>query len=613
MTSLRYKVRLGYVVLLCISIGTSVFAVYNFSRLGDSIGRILRENYHSVLAAENMVKALERQQNAQLSMFAGEAGKALFYENRDLFLRWYQKATEDMTLPIEPVILDSLIATYRTYLLFSDSLHSLVYAEGTLATAKAYHFDMVRPITNKLKEQCFQLLEVNQNAIMAVDRSAKAIATEATFTVIATTSIAIFLIILASIHFTRRIIKPAEKLTFTVRQISQGHLNQKIDITTDDEFGQLSREINKMTERLLAYEKTNIKQLIAEKKRSEGIVASIPDPVIVTDEHNQVLLMNQAAANLLQIFGESGNGKSINDVVKDDRWAKVLGGEASKIDELSQVDSLLSITQGEKTLYFRPRPTKIVDESGRVKGVVILLQDVTRFKNLEQMKSEFMATVSHEFRTPLTSVNMAVDILLQNVLGGLNDRQRDLLTSAKQDCERLTKLVKELLDLSRLESGKYPTRIERLNLYDVVEASINPLRLPFKEKGLKLELALQPALPDFPADQRQLAWVITNLVSNALRYTEAGGKVTISAVQEEDAIQVSVTDSGRGIPREALDTIFEKFVQVKQSSDSTPGSVGLGLAIAREVIESYGGKIWVESEMGKGSTFYFTIPLERNG
>lgn len=608
MASLRYKIGLEYFVLVCISIGTSIFAVYNFSRLGGSVGKIFRENYQSVLAAENMVKALERQEHAQFSMFVDDVSKSLeqFNKNRDEFFRWYQKGIEGSFLPVEPTILDSIIATYRLYLSSSDSLYQIIQRRDAIASAKVFQFNSVRPIASSLKEQCFHLLEVNHNAIIAADRQAKSMSNKATLAVVAGSAIAMLLSIIASIHFARSILR-AQKLAHTVRQISQGHLNQKIDVTTDDEIGDLSREFNKMTERLKNYEEMNIQQLIAEKKKSEAIVASIPDPVLVTDENNRLLIINQAAAKILD-SAENWQGKPVSEILKNEHLSNFF---SQALDERAAPDKLIPITNGESTHYFRPRQMTIQDEHGRRRWSVTMFQDVTQFKKLDQMKSEFMATVSHEFRTPLTSVNMSVDILMQEVLGSLNERQLDLLSSAKQDCERLTKLVKELLDLSRLESGKYPTSIESINLHNLIETAINPLRLPFQEKGVQLELSIEPSLPDFPADQRQLTWVITNLLSNALRYTDAGGRVTISGMLHQNVIIVAVSDTGRGIPKNAVDAIFDKFVQVKQAADSTPGSVGLGLAIAKEVIESYGGKIWVESEIGRGSTFYFTVPNER--
>jgi NtrC-family two-component system sensor histidine kinase KinB len=253
----------------------------------------------------------------------------------------------------------------------------------------------------------------------------------------------------------------------------------------------------------------------------------------------------------------------------------------------------LNVVRNGATLYFRPRQVRIVDDHGRMQGRVTLLQDVTRFKDLDKMKSEFVATVSHELRTPLTSLSMGIDILTEQVLGPVNERQQDLLSAAKDDCERLRKLVKDLLDLAKLESGRFELMIEPLDVLQFVNDTMRPLQLPFQEKQISLVVDIPAGLPKIKGDSHQLAWVVNNLLTNALRFTDAG----------------SVTDTGRGIPQEAQGTIFEKFVQVKASTETTPGSVGLGLSIAREVVEAHGGRIWVESTVGRGSTFTFTLPI----
>jgi signal transduction histidine kinase len=249
-----------------------------------------------------------------------------------------------------------------------------------------------------------------------------------------------------------------------------------------------------------------------------------------------------------------------------------------------------------------------VDEYGHVQGVVTLLQDVTRFKDLDRMKSEFIATVSHELRTPLTSLSMGIDILSQEVVGSVNQRQKDLLVAAKDDSERLRKLVKELLDLSKLESGKYEMKKEFVDFRRLVADAVRPLRLPFEEKQIELALDIPENLPALSADSHQLNWVVTNLLSNALRWTDTGGKVQLTATEDHHVLYVTVADTGHGIPQESLETVFDKFVQLKSSTETTPGSVGLGLAIAREVVEAHGGRIWVESQIGVGSTFFFTLP-----
>ena len=626
MSSLRYKIGISYFLLVCVSLASSVVALYNFLEFQSSVGQMMRENYQGVLSAEHMSKALDQQQQAQEALIyvsvpiGGEPvqtswkdelnlTKGVFQKNRDDFILWYRTATESVLVATKPPVLDSIFVADSTYLADSDSLFKTLEVRSRRSVARTFYERTLKPLVQTLKGQCSRFLQFNQAAIVSADQRAKEASNNAAFAVLFTSVFAIVLILFASVQVSRTIIRPAEKLTEAARRIGQGHLNQKIDITTNDEIGELGSEFNKMTERLRMYEEMNVSQLIVEKKKSEAIVASIPDPVIMADEGNKVLLMNQAAKKLLQIDGTDWQGKSLSQIVSDERWLKLLSGGGVSAEELAKRDTLLSIQQpGEQALYFRPRQTTIVDESKNILGVVTLLQDVTRFKNLDRMKSEFIATVSHELRTPLTSINMAVDIISQEVLGKVNERQRDMLATAKDDCERLTKLVKELLDMSRLESGKYELKRERINLRSLVEEALKPLRLQFREKGIRLETEIPADTPEVPGDQRQLSWVVANLVSNALRYTPADGTVTVHSDLLSDSVRVSVKDSGRGIPPDAVEVIFDKFVQIKQSTDATPGSVGLGLAIAKEVVEAHGGKIWVESSVGRGSTFFFTIP-----
>jgi two-component system, NtrC family, sensor histidine kinase KinB len=626
MSSLRYKIGFSYFLLVCVSLASSVVALYNFLELKSSVGQMMRENYQSVLAAEHMSKALEEQYQAQEALFivavplggtrpvptnlADELSstKSVFNKNRDDFILWYRQATDSVKVAPKPPVLDSIFVRYKVYLTESDSLFRILEARLRRGIAKDYQQRTVRPVVVTLRGQCSRFLQFNQLAVNSADQRAQEASNNAAFAVLFTSIFAIVIILFASVQISRTIIRPAEKLTEAARRIGKGQLNQKIDITTNDEIGELGSEFNKMTERLRTYEEMNVSQLIVEKKKSEAIVASIPDPVIMTDEESKVLLMNQAARRLLQIEGTDWHERPLSEIVSDERWLSLLSGGGSA-EELMKRETLLSIQQPDRqTLYFRPRQTTIIDESKNILGVVTLLQDVTRFKNLDRMKSEFIATVSHELRTPLTSINMAVDLLSQEVLGKVNEPQRDMLVTAKDDCERLTKLVKELLDLSRLESGKYELKREQINLRSLVDEALKPLRLQFREKGIHLETEIPPTIPEVPGDQQQLSWVVTNLVSNALRYTPADGVVTVCSDIIDDSVRISVRDSGRGIPAEAVEVIFDKFVQVKQSNDATPGSVGLGLAIAKEVVEAHGGKIWVESSVGKGSTFFFTIP-----
>ena len=610
MTSLRYKIGLSYFVIVIIGLATSAFAIYNFSNLRDTFSLMLHNNYESVRAAQNMFKALEQQENAQLSMLLTDIDPAYvrFSIYRTGFLGWLGQAKRSGQSEREKNVLDRISQNYSRYNQLSDSLYHLLQIKGQTSAASNFKSKVIRPVADLLKDGCFEYLAINQDAMTLTEDKLNQTASDATLTVITISIIAVFLSFFTSVRFSRSIILPAEKLTRIVRNISSGQLNQKIDLNTEDEFGELSREFNKMTERLRTYEQMNIQQLIVEKKKSETIVENIADPVIVTDENGVLVLMNQAAAAVFDVRGADWQGKFVREVVGNQSWAEMLELGGTRRIEQEHRDPLFAFTRNDLKLYFRPRQAHIMDEHGYIQGVVTLLQDVTRFKDLDRMKSEFIATVSHELRTPLTSLSMGIDILSQEVVGPVNNRQKDLLVAAKDDSERLRKLVKELLDLSKLESGKYEMKKEFIDFRQLVTDAVRPLRLPFEEKQIRLELAFPEHLPALSADSHQLAWVITNLLSNALRYTDTGGKVQLTAKEEKQGLFVMVADTGHGIPQENLETVFDKFVQVKSSTETTPGSVGLGLAIAREVVEAHGGRIWVESQVGIGSTFFFTLP-----
>src|SRR6185369_14253134 len=234
-----------------------------------------------------------------------------------------------------------------------------------------------------------------------------------------------------------------------------------------------------------------------------------------------------------------------------------------------------------------------------------LLEDITHLREIDRLKSEFIATASHELRTPLTSVQMGVHLLLERAVGELNDKQIEVLSACREDCERLDKLMRDLLDLSRIEAGENQPQLRALNLRELIAKEVEELRPQVEAKGLILQVDLAPDLPAVVADPAQIARVITNLVVNAIRYTKQG-EIRINAARRGRYVAVSVADTGIGIPTEYLPHIFEKFVQVP---GAPTGGAGLGLAISRLIVEGHGGQISAQSEPEKGSTFTFTLPI----
>ncbi len=608
--SLRFKVGVGYVFLVVINVLLTGWAIYNFTGLTQSTNILLAENFPKMISLENMARSVERHENALSLVLSQDLpnGRTRFDDAKNEFYRNFQIAEKDSSHPDLALILSDISATYAGYLLVADSLF-LMADGGEFATARTFYLDRITPFSKRLIDNCFWLLEENQKMLQIVARETRTTSDEASLAVIVASLIAVSLSVVTMLQFTKRIIEPAERLTDTVHRIGRGRLDLKLDIVTNDEIGELSREFNKMTERLRRYEEMNVQQIITEKNKSETIVESIADAIIVSDADFRIQLLNQSAVELLQVTESDAIGRPAAEIIRDPRLKAILasGDESAVRDE-----PYLSFRYKNKTIYLRPRITLIPSRDPSERGgMVLVLQDVTLYKEIDKMKSDFMAAVSHEFRTPLTSINMGVDILRQKLLGPLTSEQEEILAGSKQDCERLTKLVRELLQLSRLEGGKTEIKSEPFDVAAAIESTLQPLKLPFQEKGVELAVVSQGGLPPLTGDEQQFSWVVSNLVSNALRYTEPGGRVEIRASRENGVILVQVADTGRGIPEDQLGTIFDKFVQVKASQIATPGSVGLGLAIAKEIVELHGGSIWAESELDRGSTFSFRLPLSR--
>jgi NtrC-family two-component system sensor histidine kinase KinB len=612
MRSLRFEFGSVFIILFALIILLSAFIAYNFIRSERALERLLKENTPIVTASVHMMAALVDLESAQLLMKTRFDSTMYyrFHRHRDEFLRWYEVAEGSAFLPSEKDLLDSIITIYKTYL--HDTEYYINLAGYNNPSTDLFYMAHILPAEEQLRISTLKLMEVNQNEIFRTNQEIKDIVgTESLIATVSLVSLAILIVIAFNLQLTRYFIKPTKTLIQSFKQIDRGRFKYKLDITSDDEFAELIKEFNKMTERLSEYENMNIQELVSEKRKAEVVVDSILEPIIVTDFENKIILMNQAAQELLNLRNQEWQEQPVVEMISEPGMVKLLTADTSQREEYEQNDFLLTVAGPHATQYFKPRQNIIKDDQGKLQGVVTIFKDVTQFKNIDRLKSEFISTVSHEFRTPLTSINMAIEILLRKIVGPVNSNQHELLQAVKNDTERLIKMVKNLLDMSKLEAGELLPEMEEINIESIVRSTIEPLNLLFADKNIKLQVDLPAHLPNIEGDSQQVSWVITNLVNNAVRYTPAGGKITITAVPYLlKFIKITITDTGRGIPPEALENIFEKFVQINEKTDSTTGSVGLGLAIARKVVEAHGGKIWVESEIGQGSVFNFTLPIK---
>lgn len=338
---------------------------------------------------------------------------------------------------------------------------------------------------------------------------------------------------------------------------------------------------------------------------------SLQEGIILTDLEERIVFINRQAAQIFGVSRHFAQGKHFKEVVKHSYIGKRIHDICHLGDDTpEEVPETLNIKVNGQEQYFKisVNPLYIKD---KLVGTVILLTDITHYKRVDRLKTQFVATVSHEFRNPLTSIVMAVELLLGEKQGRLNKEERMLLNAIREDGQRLIGLVDNMLEFSKMEYSKLKLELEAVSVASMVEMAVAPLAVQLKEKEIDLQVHIPESLPPVYVDATKAIWILTNLVGNAIRYTPRGGTITVSAWQKKSMAWISVKDSGSGVPKKWHKKIFEKYAQVKGSSPS--GGAGLGLAIAKEIVEAHGGTIWVESEINQGANFLFTLPIFEQG
>lgn len=624
-TSLRARVFSGFLLILLLLAGLAGYAVYSLASLADVTSSALEKNAEQSLAASSMYESLVRIDQAQLRMLAADtvdAGPALVEEPAHFYLAltkaWTATAAQDSASPL----LNDIEARWTEYKGHLDYFYVLALHQPRVA--RTFYEDTLEHEIESLKAKNIALQELNFNTFESAKAQEKSRAKQSTVGVIFVAAIALGVGFVGSYVISRRTVRPLMELTDRVKELRAGHLNTHIPIQGADEISDLGFEFNRLTERLREFEAMNINEIVREKQKSEAIIESIDDPLLLFDASGKLLLMNKAAEAVTRRSEQSALGSSLRDLFVDPRLLRDIEGAldyaAKQLTASDAAEGLLApppivpISVAGKIRYFRIRIARIVTagESSSLAGVLILFTDITHFKELDQMKSDFIAKVSHEFRTPLTSMTMSLDILADQLVGPINAEQKDVIETSKHDAKRLSKLIRDLLMLAGLESARPGETTEELDVAEAIQQLVRSMQPQYRERKVSLSTA---EVPDgtFEIAREHLTSILTNLLSNALKYTPSGGDVTVSSKWDHrlNALTLSVMDTGIGIAPEDRERIFEKFVQVKHRDAATPGSVGLGLAIVRELAARYNGTVSVESEKGRGSTFTVRLHCRR--
>ncbi|MBV8309670.1 MAG: HAMP domain-containing protein [Planctomycetaceae bacterium] len=603
---LRMKLMLGFLPLLAILIGLGLWAIVMFYGLGGNIDVILRENYRSVLAVERMKEALERMDSGLTFAFSGRAQQAReqFDKSKKEFDRQLGVEQHNVTLPGEQELMNELTAEYRSYIdLAADyfDLHNATTAERT-----DVYFSRLLPKFQNLGRLEDRVLLLNQRTIEEMNEKALRNAASSTRLMIAALLVAVVLAIASSRVLTRLILEPIVAVTEGARAVSQGNLDQVVPATTKDELGELGQAFNTMARTIREYREAGTVRLLRVQKTAQATIDSFPDPVIVVDPEGSVERANPAAQRLLQAIPTSSGDALpwIAPAALKPHLDSVLGGQADYLP--LSLEQAIFLRDGNQDRYLLPRVLRIRSDSGELLGAAVVLSDVTKFHLLDQLKSDMISTVSHELKTPLTSLQMVVHLLLEEAVGPLSTKQTELLLAARQDSDRLLGMINDLLDLARIEQGRVALDQQPADAAELVRDALDRHRSAAEDSGISLESQLGAPLPLVLVDKERIEHVFDNLMTNALRHTDRGGTIILRAAADGGTVQFSVADTGEGIPAQFVPRVFDKFFRIPGTKHHS--GAGLGLAIVHEIIVSHGGQIGVQSTTGKGTTFTFSLP-----
>ncbi|MBI5586193.1 MAG: HAMP domain-containing protein [Deltaproteobacteria bacterium] len=606
--SLKKKILFGYGVAFILMGLVVAWAVSNLVSLGQASDAILRENYRSILAAENMIDALERQDSAVLLMFLGDppAGRKQFRENEADFLGWLVRAKDNVTISGEEKLIQTIASGYTQYReRFSD--WSALESKPAAAPLHQYYREEIYPLFAAVRSDCLQLRRLNETAMYTASQKAGSVAGRAIWSTVTLAAVAVIIALFFSLFLSGRIARPLRLFMEAARTISSGDYAVRVPAETRDELGLLAEEFNRMTAQLERYHEMNIDQIISEKQKGEAILASIEEGLVVFDTGMRVTAINPAARRLLNLEAAEILGKICSDILPPAPLCELIrktidtGGPPAGPEE----ERLLTLPHPQGPLQILFAITIIGGGERSISGIVLLLRDITRLKEVERLKSEFVMAASHELYTPLTSLGMSIDLLREGASESFSAKDRELLQVAHEEVQRLKALVRDLLDLSKMEAGKIVLELEEVSLADVFKHIQEIFKGQLEMKAVRLSVAVSEDPLLINADANKIAWVLTNLVSNALRYVSEQGGISLKGERRGSQVRVAVQDNGPGIPSEAQARIFQKFVQLPGRAG---GGTGLGLAICKEIVRAHGGTIWVESSPGSGSTFFFTLP-----
>jgi NtrC-family two-component system sensor histidine kinase KinB len=567
---IKTKVTLGVVFLFAVILGIGGMGLYYLSRLSTDAENILKDNYESLEFTKDIIKNCDSISIDSIKAIMA-IEKSLELQEQNITESGERQATVELRQSFEKLKNDGISETHIT----------------------------------AIRNSSLRIQDLNTQAIVRKNQITQKTAANASTYVIIIVSVFSLIAFTFIVNFPSYVADPIVQLTQSIKSIAGKNYEERLHFDRKDEFEELAEAFNQMAEKLDEYEHSNLAGILFEKKRIETIINRISDPVVGLDEQRKVVFANDEALLLLNLTAKHLIGRYAPDVAVENDLFRAL---IKQNDEAKTGSALIKIAINGKENYFSKESISIsYNPTGEKEAVnigqVLLLKNVTPFKELDVAKTNFIATISHELKTPIASLQMCVKLLQDSRVGSLNEEQNNILNTLQEETSRLSKLTGELLDLSQVETGNIKLNIKKTDAKDIVTLALEAVKFHAERKNVKIETQILKDGIFIQADSDKATWVLVNLLINAIRYSPENGKVILTCDAKNANVAFSVEDFGPGIENQYISRLFEKFFQVP----GTPSGTGLGLAISKEFIEAQGGTIGVESQIGRGSIFSFEL------
>lgn len=602
MLTLRQKLTLSFAILILLTFAVSALSLYHFVRLGQVVDVILADSYNGIVAGENMKDELQRIDAAAVFYLAGESlrARSQFESSTVLFRQQLNLAGSGINEAGKKRIVDDIRLNYEQY---EKDVARFLQQPGAPRALNGIYFDELTPEFSRVKAKIDSLLQVSRQSMNAASERARVKAHSARNYSIAASLIALIMGVIFSWQFARIVVAPIRLLARSAHHIAEGELDQRIEYRSHDEVGLLAAEFNRMSVRLRELRKSDVGQILIERRKSDAVLEGLFEPVVVTDSTGNVIKLNRAAKLAL---GEEA-GASLAGTPLGERLLNAVKQAVEMQSHLADEGetAMLPLRVGNAERSYRLRTSPLRDEAGRLTGAVTVLEDVTALRDVDRFKNNFIQIATRKLQDPLKTLRLALYSMSHGHTEPLQALQARTVADAEEYADQLDSLITDMLEMAEVDSGARQMNPEPIRPVVLARDAVTRHAPVADSKHIRLEMKVYPDIAAVTADRRAMRSILDNLLANALEFTPESGVVTVEAREKDNFVIFQVKDTGVGIAPERVTRIFSRFASQRSDGKGT----GLGLALVRRLVEAQGGQVSAESKVGEGSIFSFTLPL----